>query len=126
MGQQRKLKQFRRELKQFRRKNQRTKASYFTEQYGVSPVAAEEPMLEDHNAELDQINEESEEIDEILKILIPVLPSFSGKNFKLWAIKMEGLLGSVDLWHYVQDGFVNSHDKRRGAIALYLIQFSTP
>jgi hypothetical protein len=57
-----------------------------------------------------------------LKRLIPVLPSFSGKNFKLWAIKIEGLLGSVDLWHYVQDGFVNIHDKRRGAIALYLIQ----
>lgn len=34
---------------------------------------------------------------------------------------MEGLLGSVDLWKYVQNGFVDSHDKRRGALALYLI-----
>jgi hypothetical protein len=52
---------------------------------------------------------------------MPVLPSFSGKNFKLWAFKMEGLLGSVDLWKFVQDGLVNSHDKRKDKIALYLI-----
>ena len=93
-----------------------SKASYFTKQYGVFPVAAEEPMLE--NAKLDQNNEEVEEIDEILKRLMYVLPSFSGKNVERWTIKMEGLLGSVDLWHYVEDGCVNSHDKRRDGIML--------
>jgi hypothetical protein len=49
------------------------------------------------------------------------LPSFSGKNFKLWTIKMEGLLGSVDLWQFVQDGLVNPLDKRKDKITLYLI-----
>ena len=34
---------------------------------------------------------------------------------------MEGLVGSVDLWQFVQDGLVNSHDKRKDKIALYLI-----
>jgi hypothetical protein len=33
---------------------------------------------------------------------------------------MEGLLGSVDLWKFVQNGLVNSHDKRKDKIALYL------
>lgn len=63
MGQERKLKQFRRELKQLRRKNQN--------QYGVSLVAAKEPLLKDQNAEIDQINGEFEEIDAILKRLMP-------------------------------------------------------
>ena len=43
--------------------------------------------------------EDFEETDSILKRLMPVLSSFLGKNFELWAIKMEGLLGSVDLWN---------------------------
>jgi len=34
---------------------------------------------------------------------------------------MEGLLGSVDLWKFVQNGLVNSHDKRKDKIALYLM-----
>ena len=39
---------------------------------------------------------------------MPVLPSFSSKNFELWAIEMEGLLGSVDLWKFVQETDMNS------------------
>ena len=34
---------------------------------------------------------------------------------------MEGLLGSVDLCQFVQDGLVNSHDKRKDKIALYIM-----
>jgi len=93
-----KSKQFRRELKQYRTKNQRTNKSYFTEQYRVFQVAVEEPMLEDQNAELKQSNEEVEEINEILKRSMLVLPYFSSKIFEQWTIKMERLLGSVDLW----------------------------
>lgn len=52
---------------------------------------------------------------------MPVLPIFSGKNFKLWAFKMEGLLGSVDLWKFVQEAFIYLDDKRRNAITLFLI-----
>ena len=33
---------------------------------------------------------------------------------------MEGLLGSVDLWKFVQDGLVNSHDKRKDKIVFQL------
>jgi hypothetical protein len=47
--------------------------------------SVEEPILEDH------VNEKHGEICEILKILMSV------KNFKLWKIKMEGLLDSIDL-----------------------------
>jgi hypothetical protein len=82
---------------------------------------AEEPMFDEQNAELDQINEDDKEIGEILKRLMSVLPSLSGKQFNLWTFKMEGLLGSVDLWKFVQDGLINSHDKRKDKVALYLI-----
>jgi hypothetical protein len=37
---------------------------------------------------------------------------------------MEGLLGLVDLWQFVQDGLVNPIDKRKEKIALYLISSS--
>lgn len=83
--------------------------------------SVEEPMFDYQNAKVDEINEEHEEIGDILKRLMSVMPSFSGKNFKLWAFKMEGLLGSVDLWQFVQDDLVNSHDKRKDKITLYLI-----
>lgn len=52
---------------------------------------------------------------------MPVLPIFSGKNFKLWAIKMEGLIGSVNLWKFFQGISINANDKSKGAIALFLI-----
>jgi len=83
---------------------------YFVDKYDV--LSLEELILEDHNANLD-MNEEHEEIGEILKRLMPVLPSFSGKNFKLWVFKMEGLLGCVDLWQFLHNGLVNSHDKEK-------------
>jgi hypothetical protein len=70
MGQQRRIKQLRRELKHIRRKNQQEELLYFVDKYDVFP--AEEPMLEDQNAEVDQINEDDKEIGEILKILMPV------------------------------------------------------
>ena len=79
-------------------------------------VVAEEPVLDK-----DQINEDDKEIGEILKRLMPVMSSFSGKNFKLWEFKMEGLLGSVDLWKFVQNGLVNSHYKKKDKISLHLI-----
>ena len=43
----------------------------------------------DQIADLEQINED-EEIDEILKRLMPILPSFSGKNHDLWKMKKKG------------------------------------
>lgn len=52
-----------------------------------------------------------------------VFPIFTGKNFKLWAIRMEGLLGLVDLWEFVQKTFINLQDKSRGVVALLLIIF---
>ena len=58
-------------MKHIKRKNQRTKAIYFPEEYEVFRVVAKEPVLDKC-----QINEEHEEIGEILKRLMPVLPSF--------------------------------------------------
>lgn len=49
------------------------------------------------------------------------LPSFSGKMFKLWEIKIEGILGSIDLWEFVKENSINSQDKSRGSVALFLI-----
>lgn len=37
---------------------------------------------------------------------------------------MEGLLGSVDLWQFVQETSINSNVKSRGAVALLLITSS--
>jgi hypothetical protein len=59
------IKQLRRERKHIRRKNQRT------EEYEVFRVVAEEPVPDKC-----EINEEHEEIGEILKRLMPVMPSF--------------------------------------------------
>jgi hypothetical protein len=116
MGQQRRIKQFQRGLKQLRRKNEKAGATYFPDEYEVFV-----PIPENHNEKVDQINEEFEEKSAILKRLMPILPYFSGIFFKLWAIKMEGLLGSVDLWQFVQETSINSHDKSRSALALFLI-----
>jgi hypothetical protein len=76
MSHQRRLKQLRRELKHMRRNNQHEESLYFADKYDV--LAVEEPILEEKNAKLDRINEEHEEIGEILRRLMPVLPSFSG------------------------------------------------
>ena len=70
--------------------------------------------------DLEQIDED-EEINAMLKRLIPILPSFSGKNFDLWKMKMEGLLGSVDLWELVQNGYEDPTEKRRDKLTLYLV-----
>ena len=64
MGKQRKVRQLQTEMKQMRRKNQHEESLYFVDQYDVFLVADEEPMLEDHHAVLDQINEDHEEINE--------------------------------------------------------------
>ena len=74
----------------------------------------------DQIADLEQINED-EEIDEILRMLMPILPSFSGKNFDLWKMKMKGLLGLVDLWEFVQNGYEDPTKKRRDKLTLYLV-----
>ena len=110
MGQQKRLKQSWRKLKYLKKKNE------------MAEVAEELEMFPEFkpNEDLNQI-EEFEDTDAILKLLMPVLPIFSGKNFKLWAIKMEGLLGSIDLWKFVQEAFINLGDKHRNAIALFLI-----
>ena len=98
---------------------------YFADQYDVFLVVDEEPMLEDQNAVLGQINEDHEEIneefDEVYKILMLNLPFFSGINYEPWATKMKKLLWLVDLLHYDHEGCVNFYDKRRGAITLQLI-----
>jgi len=110
MGQQKRLKQSRRKLKYLKKKNEMAEALEELEMF---------PEFKP-NEDLNQI-EEFEDTDAILKRLMPILPIFSGKNFKLWAIKMEGLLGSVDLWKFVQETFMNLNDKRRNAVALFLI-----
>jgi len=51
MGHQRRIKQLQREMKHMRRKNQQEESLYFVDKYDVFP--AEEPMLEDQNAEVD-------------------------------------------------------------------------
>lgn len=86
-------------------------------------IVAEEHIPDgdqDQIADLEQIDE-NEEVDEILKRLMPVLPSFSGKDFEIWAMKMEGLLGSVDLWKFVQNGYEDPAQKRKDKITLYLV-----
>ena len=50
-----------------------------------------------------------------------VLPSFSSENFDLWKMKMKGLLGSVDLWEFVQNGYEDPTEKRRDKLTLYLV-----
>jgi hypothetical protein len=45
-------------------KNQHEESLYFADQYDVFLFADEEPMLEDQNTVLDQINEDHEENDE--------------------------------------------------------------
>jgi hypothetical protein len=57
----------------------------------------------------------------MLKRLIPVLPSCSGKNFDLWKMKMEGLLGSLDLCEFVQNGYEDLTEERRDKLTLYLV-----
>jgi hypothetical protein len=57
----------------------------------------------------------------MLKRLIRVLPSFSGKNFDLWKMKMQGLLGSLDLWEFVKNGYEDPTEKRRDKLTLYLV-----
>jgi len=86
-------------------------------------IVAEEHIPDgdqDQIADLEQIDE-NEEVDEILKRLMPVLPSFSGKDFETWAMKMEGLLGSVDLWKFVQNGYEDPAQKIKDKITLYLV-----
>jgi hypothetical protein len=56
-----------------------------------------------------------------MKRLMSVLPSFSGNDFDLWKMKMEGLLGSVDLWELFQNGYEDPTEKRRDKLTLYLV-----
>jgi len=99
------------------RKNQQEEI-YFAGKYKVSSTVAKEPQ--DQITDLEQIDED-EELNAILKRIMPVLPSFSGKNFDLWKMKMEGLLGSVDLWEFVQNGYEDPTEKRRDKLTLYLV-----
>lgn len=105
-----------RKLKQQKRKNEKAEAE--SEIFPtIEFMFNEEFMLdEDMNP-----NQPENFTDIVLRQLMPVLPSFSGKNFELWAIKMEGLLGSVDLWKFVQETSINSNEKCRRAVALFLI-----
>lgn len=57
-------------------------------------IVGEEYEMLQPTIDLNQI-EKFEDTNAILKRLMPFLPIFSGKNFKLWAIKMEGLFGSI-------------------------------
>ena len=69
MGHQRRIKRFQRELKWLRQKNQREEVA---EKIGM--FLAEEPIQEDQNVELGQINKEFKETDAILKRLMPIFP----------------------------------------------------
>ena len=123
MGQQRRIKQLWRKLRQVERKIQRAKEIYFAGKYKMSSAVAKELIPDgdkDQIVDLEPIDE-YEEINAITKRLMPVLPSFSGKNFDLWKMKMEGLLGSVDLWELVQNGYEDPTKKRRDKLTLYLI-----
>jgi len=79
MGQQRRIKQFRRELRQFRRKNQRAEEVYFPAEYEVFPVVTEEQIHDEENIKLN----EDEEIDEILNRSMKIFPYFSCINYEL-------------------------------------------
>ena len=57
-------------------------------------------------------SKEYEETNAILKRLMLDLISFSHKNFKLWEIKMEGLLGSIYLWEFFQETSINPRESR--------------
>jgi len=80
----------------------------FAEELEMFPII-EFMLYEDMNQ-----HKEFEDANAILKRLMLFLLIFSGKNFKLWAIKMEGLLGSINLWHFYEvkfdDNYV-SHDE---------------
>lgn len=78
MGRKKRLKEMHKEIKHIRRENLKVEVEY-----------------EIKNVDLDQ-PEEFEETSKILKLLMPIFLSFSCKNVKLWEIKIEGLLGSID------------------------------
>ena len=89
-------------------------------EFSLMAIVAKQYEMLQPTVDLNQ-QEEFEDTDAILKQLMPVLPIFSGKGLKLWAIKMEGLFGSVNLWQFVQGSSINSIDKSRVAVALFLI-----
>jgi len=71
---------------------------------------------------MDQCSGEFDEIDEIIKVLMSYLPSFSGINYEIWATEMKKILWKVYLLNYVKDYLVNSnHDMNRDASTLHLI-----
>jgi hypothetical protein len=75
-------------------------------------------VFDEHNVELDLINEE---FDEICELVMPNLTFFSSINYEPSAIEMKKLLCLVDLLHYAHEDSVNFYDKRRGEISLQLM-----
>jgi len=72
------------------------------------------------NIDLNQ-HKEFEETSGIFKQLMSILPYFLSKKFKLWSLKIEVLNVSVDLQQFIQETFINPHDKSRGVIPSFLI-----
>jgi len=60
------------------------------------------------------------EFGEIIKWLMPELPSFSGMNYEIWVNEMKTVLWKVNLLDYVEDVINDSGD----ASALSFITFS--
>ena len=40
----------------------------------------------------------------------PQIPSFTGKDYDVWAIKMETMLKAHDVWDHVKFGFAKPQD----------------
>ena len=92
MGRQSKLKESRRN---FRRKHQWRSEKYCVAEFcDLFQVDGDGPAV-DQGADL--------EFGEIIKWLMPNLPSFSGMNYEIWANEMKTLLCKVNFLDYVKD-----------------------
>jgi len=80
--------------------------------------SVEVAVFDEHNVELDPINDK---FDEIYEKVMPNFPIFSDINYEPWETEMKKLLWLVYLLHYDHEGHVNFYDKRIGEITLQLI-----
>lgn len=106
MGRQSKLKESRRK---FRKKNQRRSAKYCVAEFcDLFQVDSDGPTA-DQGADL--------EFGEIIKLLMPDLPFFSGMNYESWTTEIKTVLWKLNLLNYIEDVINDSGD----TVALSLI-----
>lgn len=99
MGRQNKLKESQRK---FRRKHQQRSAKYCVAEFcDLFQVDGDGPAV-DQGADL--------EFGEIIKWLMPYLPSLSGMNYESWENEMKTVLWKVNLLDYVEDVINDSRD----------------